>query len=314
MANPFSGLENIGQSYLQGVQLANQRQAREEAAAQRAEETRMRGQYYQDLVDQRREAAALAATGRDEGLAIKFGRFLKRNRDGSIDIVGSATAQEEGGNKDQLLETAGFAETSGIEMGGITLSDEDRKSKSYLKGKVQGIIQKATNDQQMARIMASQGILPGGDSAGVPIPPDLESTISGAPRDNTFGIMGGGSEPIMTTLDVLGEGISQDNVPQMMAQAPTRTAPAQTIPEGYTRGVINGKNVLVRKPKAEKAEKPVFPGEIEIETPRGPMKIKLTAEQVASELAQQKSAQSTNAPVKARFQRDPVTGKLVLAK
>jgi hypothetical protein len=142
----------------------------------------------------------------------------------------------------------------------------------------------------------------------------LESAISGAPRENTFGIMGGGSEPIMTTLDVLGEGISQDNVPQMMAQAPARTAPAQTIPEGYTRGVINGKNVLVRKPKAEKAEKPVFPGEIEIDTPRGPMKIKLTAEQVASELAQQKSAQSTNAPVKARFQRDPVTGKLVLAK
>jgi len=314
MANPFSGLENIGQSYLQGVQLANQRQYREEAAAQRAEDTRVRGQYYQDLVEQRREAATLAATGRNEGLAIKFGKYLKRDKDGAIDIVGSAAAQEEGGNKDQLLETAGFAETSGIEMGGITLSDEDRKSKSYLKGKVQGIIQRATNDQQMARIMASQGILPGGDSAGVPIPADLESTISGAPRENTFGLMGGGSEPIMNTLDVLGEGISQDNVPQMMAQAPARTAPAQTIPEGYTRGVINGKNVLVKKPKAEKAEKPVFPGEIEIDTPRGPMKIKLTAEQVASELAQQKSAQSTNAPVKARFQRDPVTGKLVLAK
>ena len=314
MANPFSGLENIGQSYLQGVQMANQRQYREEAAAQRAEDTRVRGQYYQDLVDQRREAAALAATGRNEGLAIKFGRYLKRDKDGAIDIVGSAAAQEEGGNKDQLLETAGFAETSGIEMGGITLTEEDRKSKSYLKGKVQGIIQRATNDQQMARIMASQGILPGGDSAGVPIPADLESAISGAPRENTFGLMGGGSEPIMNTLDVLGEGITQDNVPQMMAQAPARTAPAQTIPEGYTRGVINGKNVLVRKPKAEKAEKPVFPGEIEIDTPRGPMKIKLTAEQVASELAQQKSAQSTNAPVKARFQRDPVTGKLVLAK
>ena len=61
MANPFSGLENIGQSYLQGVQLANQRQYREEAAAQRAEDTRVRQQYYQDLVDQRRDAAALAA-------------------------------------------------------------------------------------------------------------------------------------------------------------------------------------------------------------------------------------------------------------
>ena len=295
MANPFSGLENIGQSYLQGVQLANQRQYREEAAAQRAEDTRVRGQYYQDLVDQRREAAALAATGRNEGLAIKFGRYLKRDKDGAIDIVGSAAAQEEGGNKDQLLETAGFAETSGIEMGGITLTEEDRKSKSYLKGKVQGIIQRATNDQQMARIMASQGILPGGDSASVPIPADLESAISGAPRENTFGLMGGGSEPIMNTLDVLGEGITQDNVPQMMAQAPARTAPAQTIPEGYTRGVINGKNVLVRKPKAEKAAKTDYPGKIKIETPEGEMELRLTAEQIAERLAKARVSSGTNA-------------------
>jgi len=314
MANPFSGLENIGQSYLQGVQLANQRQYREEAAAQRAEDTRVREQYYQDLVDQRREAAALAATGRNEALATKFGRYLKRDKDGAIDIVGSATAQEDAGNRNQFLETVGFAETQGIPIPGVELTPEEKKSEFYNRGRAQGIVQKTKENQHFDRILASQGILPGGDSAGVPIPSDLESNISGAPRDNTFGIMGGGSEPIMTTLDVLGEGISQDNVPQMMAQAPARTAPAQTIPEGYTRGVINGKNVLVRKPKAEKADKPVYPGEIEIDTPRGPMKIKLTAEQVASELAQQKSAQSTNAPVKARFQRDPVTGKLVLAK
>lgn len=49
MANPFSGLENIGQSYLQGVQLANQRQYREEATAQRAEDTRVREQYYTQM-------------------------------------------------------------------------------------------------------------------------------------------------------------------------------------------------------------------------------------------------------------------------
>lgn len=158
MANPFSGLENIGQSYLQGVQLANQRQYREEAAAQRAEDTRVRGQYYQDLVDQRREAAALAATGRDEGLAIKFGRYLKRDKNGAIDIVGSATAQEEGGNRGQFLETAGFAASNGVQIPGQTITEEERKSAFYNRGLVQGIVEKAKRDEQMARILASQGV------------------------------------------------------------------------------------------------------------------------------------------------------------
>jgi hypothetical protein len=94
------------------VQLANQRQYREEAAAQRAEDTRVRGQYYQDLVDQRREASTLNAKLREEGLAIRFGKSLKYKPDGSIDIVGSATAQEESGNRGQFLETAGFAVSS----------------------------------------------------------------------------------------------------------------------------------------------------------------------------------------------------------
>ena len=56
MANPFSGLENIGQSYLQGVQLANQRQAREEAIAQRQEEARIRQDYYNQLGIERKAA------------------------------------------------------------------------------------------------------------------------------------------------------------------------------------------------------------------------------------------------------------------
>jgi len=68
MANPFSGLENIGQSYLAGVQLANQRQAREDAIAQRREEARVRERYYQDLVGQRAEAAKLAAQGREDAI------------------------------------------------------------------------------------------------------------------------------------------------------------------------------------------------------------------------------------------------------
>ena len=158
MANPFSGLENIGQSYLQGVQLANQRQYREEAAAQRAEDTRVRGQYYQDLVDQRREASTLNAKLREEGLAIRFGKSLKYKPDGSIDIVGSATAQEESGNRGQFLETAGFAASNGVPIPGQTITEEERKSAFYNRGLVQGIVEKAKRDEQMARILASQGV------------------------------------------------------------------------------------------------------------------------------------------------------------
>jgi hypothetical protein len=158
MANPFSGLENIGQSYLAGLQLANQRQYREEAAAQRAEDTRVRQQYYQDLVDQRREAAALAAQGRNEGLAIKFGRYLKRDKDGAIDIVGSAAAQEDAGDRRQFLETAGFAASSGVPIPDATITEEERKSAFYNRGLTQGLVENAKRDEQMARILASQGV------------------------------------------------------------------------------------------------------------------------------------------------------------
>lgn len=118
----------------------------------------MRGQYYQDLVDQRREASTLNAKLREEGLAIRFGKSLKYKPDGSIDIVGSATAQEESGNRGQFLETAGFAASSGVPIPGETITEEERKSAFYNRGLVQGIVEKAKRDEQMARILASQGV------------------------------------------------------------------------------------------------------------------------------------------------------------
>jgi hypothetical protein len=286
MANPFSGLENIGQSYLQGVQLANQRQAREEAAAQRQEEARMRGQYYQDLVNQRREAATLASQDRDQALAIKFGKFLKRDQSGAIDIVGSATAQEEAGNRNQFLETVGFAETQGIPIPGVELTPEERKSEFYNRGRAQGIVQKAKDAQQFDRILASQGVFPIGGARQIPA--DLEPSITGQGPATIFDILSG--------------------------SAPAAPAPSVEIPEGMTTSRMAGRDVIMRKPKVEKPARTEYPGEIEIDTPQGPMKVKLTAEQVATRLAQQASPQPTNAPVKVRFQRDPVTGKLVLAK
>jgi hypothetical protein len=264
MANPFSGLENIGQSYLQGVQLAQQRQAREEATAQRAEEARVRGQYYQDLVEQRREAAVLAAKSRDEGLATKFGRFLKRNPDGSIDIVGSATAQTEGGDKDQLLETVGFAETMGSPITEVTLSEEDRKSKSYLRGKAKGIVQKASDDRQLTRILASQGFFPSGETPQIPA--DLEPAITGQGPETIFDILSGAG--------------------------PVTPAAAATLPEGMIPMTVAGRQGLMRKPKAVAPAKVDRPITVTIRDEDGkPLReIKMSKEEFADYQAKELSA------------------------
>lgn len=290
MANPFSGLENIGQSYLAGVQLANQRQAREEAIAQRQEEARMRGQYYQDLVDQRREAAALAAKGREEGLATKFGRFLKRTANGEIDIVGSATAQTEAGDKDQLLETFGFAEAQGIQVPDVELTPEDRKSKSYLRGKTKGIVQTMVDDQNMARILASQGVLPGRKA----LPAGLDAAISGAPRDTEF--------------NVLREIAAEGTTPESLAKTPDRTTDSSGVPEGYNAVMINGREVLVKKP-AVKAARPVFVKTVKVKDSEGnETEMKYTKEEVEAgldRLVAPPAAGATNAAPVGKIFYDP---------
>ena len=230
MANPFSGLENIGQSYLAGVQLAQQRQLREEALAQRQEEARIRERYYQDLIDQRREAAALNAKLRDEGLAARFGRFLKRTPEGDIDIVGSATAQEEAGNRNQFLQTVGFAESQGIKIPGVELTPAERKSEFFSRGLAEGIVQKTKDQMQFDRIMASQGVFPLGSQTQIPA--DLEPVITGQAPATVFDILSG--------------------------TAPAAPAPRVEVPEGMIMGRVAGRDVLMRKPKVQvvKADRP----------------------------------------------------------
>ena len=266
MANPFSGLENIGQSYLAGVQLAQQRQLREEAIAQRQEEARIRERYYQDLIDQRREAAALNAKLREEGLASKFGRFLKRTPEGDIDIVKSAEAQAEAGDKDQLLETFGFAETMGAPLPDVTISEEDRKSKPYLRGKTKGIVQKMVDEQNLTRILASQGVLPGRKA----LPAALDAAISGAPPDTEF--------------NVLREIAAEGTTPESLAKPPDRTTDSSGVPEGYQAVMINGREVLVKKP-AVKTARPVFVKTVKVKDDKGDeIEMKYTKEDIAAGL------------------------------
>lgn len=175
MANPFSGLENIGQSYLQGVQLANQRQYREEAAAQRAEDTRVRGQYYQDLVDQRRDAAALAAKNREDILKEKFGEGLTYEADGvTIDLVKSAKNTKSIKDLDALAAAAGKASILQQASGfgdKLEIPEELMKRASFNQGRAEGLVSVSETRLKMPGIMASQGF--------APIPDDLESAITG---------------------------------------------------------------------------------------------------------------------------------------
>jgi hypothetical protein len=278
MANPFSGLENIGQSYLQGVQLAQRRQEREDALAQRREEAAIRERYYQDLVQQRADAARIAAQGREDALAIKFGENLTYNPDGSINFIESAKKMKVAGDREQLLETAGFAETIGASIPGLTLTEEDRKSPRYNRGRAEGIVQRTKDQQQFDRILASQGIFPSGSSAEIPA--DLESAITGQGPATIFDIMSGAAPG----------------------------APAQRVepPEGMTAGRVAGRNVIMRKPKAATPAKTDYPGKITIETPEGPMDIKLTAEQIAERLSKARPpAGATNAVPIGRITFDP---------
>jgi len=283
MANPFSGLENIGQSYLQGVQLAQQRQLREEALAQRQEEARIRERYYQDLIDQRREAAALNAKIREEGLAAKFGRFLKRTPEGDIDIVGSATAQEEAGNRNQFLETVGFAESQGVPIPGVQLTPEERKSEFFNKGRAQGIIQKTKDQMQLDRILASQGVFTLDNKPQIPA--DLEPVITGQAPPTVFDILSGA--------------------------APSAPAQPEQLPPGMISGRLAGRDVMMRKPKAETAVKVDRPITVTIRDEDGkPLEtIKMSKEEFAAYKASQPSEKpasaGTNTPPIGRITFDP---------
>jgi hypothetical protein len=175
MANPFSGLENIGQSYLAGVQLANQRQAREEAIAQRQEEARVRERYYQDLVDQRREAAALAAKNRQDILKERFGESLVYEADGvTIDLVKSAQGAKSIKDLDALALAAGKASILQQASGfgdKLEIPEELMKRPAFNQGRAEGLVSVSDTRLKMPGIMASQG--------WAPISDDLESTITG---------------------------------------------------------------------------------------------------------------------------------------
>jgi hypothetical protein len=235
----------------------------------------VRERYYQDLVDQRREAAVLNAKLREEGMAMKFGKFLKRTPGGEIDIVGSATAQEEAGNRNQLLETIGFAETQGIAIPGVELTPEERKSQFYNRGRAQGIVQKTKDDMTTERILASQGFFRTG--RGPVSTAAVEPMITGQRPETVFDILSAAPQ----------RAPSRSYVERPAAPTPSR---ASLLGTGASTSMvpirINDQEYVTRAPVAKTTKAPSL-GYETLDLPGGgKARINLTPERLAQIQAQ----------------------------
>jgi len=189
MANPFSGLENIGQSYLQGVQLANQRQYREEAAAQRAEDTRVRGQYYTQMGADREAALKERIQARLDAAASQFGQDLILNPQGLPDYAGSALKRDRRLQSDTLAGAEG--ELYAMYGTQPPLSPEVIGSPAYQAGRLRGTARTMADKRAENVALIRRGFIPFGQS-GRQLPVDVENQIEGFSPD----IFDGGGEPL----------------------------------------------------------------------------------------------------------------------
>ena len=179
MANPFSGLENIGQSYLQGVQLANQRQAREEALAQRQEEARIRQDYYNQLGIERRAALDERIKARLDAAAGQFGQDLV------LDAQGEPNYAESALKRDKRLQTQQLRTALGARAGEFNVNEplapDIIESPEYKLAYNQGMARQLQRTSAYENALARRGL--------VKLPSAVEDQIGGRPT--TAGILQG---------------------------------------------------------------------------------------------------------------------------
>lgn len=158
MANPFSGLENIGASYMAGARLAQERQRRADEILARQEEARIRNQYYQDIIDER-EAARLATAGEREAQgATQFGKYLVRKPDGTIDYQASQAAKQVGEEEGQLGAAYGALAARGEDIGPI--SPRIMQTPQFMAAKVAGIDRREAAAKSIKDSMIRAGLFP----------------------------------------------------------------------------------------------------------------------------------------------------------
>lgn len=263
MANPFSGLENIGQSYLQGVQLAQQRKAREEATAQRAEEARIRQEYYNQLGQERQAALEERRRARMDQFASVFGRNLKLTPEGDVDIPASALARDQAIQEEQLAGAEG--ELGALYGTQAPLSPEVIASPAYQTGKLRGTAKRLAQEKDLTAAMIRRGFIPADQEQDRELPDEVRSQI---------------------------EDISAPDI--FSGQAPM-AVPAQGAP----RVRMAGREFIPPAPPAKKPEKPVKAGTLKLVTPEGEMEVYLTPEMVAERMAKTEKTPSITDDIEA---------------
>jgi len=225
MANPFSGLENIGQSYLAGVQLANQRQAREEAIAQRQEEARIRQDYYNQLGIERRAALDERIKARLDAAAGQFGQDLVL-ANGEPDYAASALKRDRRLQEEQIAGAEG--ELGALYGTQAPLSPEVIGSPAYQTGRLRGTAKRMAQEKDLTAAMIRRGFIPADQEQDRELPDEVRNQIE----------------------DISTPDIFSGNVP--VTAAPTRLG----APMGSgQRMSFGGRQWTVPTPTAKKAEK-----------------------------------------------------------
>ena len=190
MANPFSGLENIGQSYLAGLQLAQQRQYREEAAAQRREDTRVREQYYTQMGTDREAALKERIQARLDAAASQFGQDLILNPQGLPDYAGSALKRDRRLQSDTLAGAEG--ELYAMYGTQPPLSPEVIGSPAYIAGRIRGTAKTLADKRAENVALIRRGFIPFGKKQDQELPQGVLNQIEGFSPD----IFDGGGESL----------------------------------------------------------------------------------------------------------------------
>lgn len=185
MANPFSGLENIGQSYLAGVQLAQQRQAREDALAQRQEEARIRQDYYTQLGQERTAALEERRRARLDAAAAQFGQDLVLNAQGEPDYATSAKNRDRRIQQEQLVGAE--AELAGMYGTQPPLAADIVQSPAFRAGMLRGTAKRLSQDKDITSALIRRGFIPADE-----LPTAVQDQIQAISAPDIFG----GAEPM----------------------------------------------------------------------------------------------------------------------
>jgi len=257
MANPFSGLENIGQSYLAGVQLAQQRQAREDALAQRQEEARIRQDYYTQLGQERTAALEERRRARLDAAAAQFGQDLVLNAQGEPDYATSAKNRDRRIQQEQLVGAE--AELAGMYGTQPPLAAEIVQSPAFRAGMLRGTAKRLSQDKDITSALIRRGFIPADE-----LPTAVQDQIQAISAPDIFG----GAEPMAAPAP--GAPRIRMNGREFIPLAPKATPPAKPITAGTLKVItpegemkVNLTPEMVAERMARKDTEPTITDDIE---------------------------------------------------